>query len=144
MLFSPKPHAESELVLTNRALQQQNIEIIADLQLAHSQLRSQEGLIHKLQESECKLKSHIQTLEIERNALLNALSKSQTLLSEDDLENSNLALPASLSALPSARSTTAQRQSVSSNSEKTKRDASVQNNNSISSHTTRKNYNRKS
>ena len=68
----------------NRSLKQQNVDLLEKLQHIHSHQRSLEITIHNLQTNESKLKSHIKTLEIERKALLNVVTKLRTLIPEDE------------------------------------------------------------
>ncbi|CAL1528042.1 unnamed protein product, partial [Lymnaea stagnalis] len=77
----------------NRALKNQNIDLLEKLQHAQSQQRSLELSVHSNQIEQEKLKSHIRTLELERGALLQAVAKLRKLIPREALQQLNLALP---------------------------------------------------
>lgn len=96
MLSSPQK-GENDLIhkleQANRNLKRQNMELLEKLQHANSQNHSLEIVVHNCQTNEAKLKSHIRTLEIERAALLNAVTKLRHLIPEDVIAQANLMLP---------------------------------------------------
>lgn len=105
MLYSPsKGEADviHKLEDANQNLKHQNVELLEKLQYCNSHQRSQESTIHSLQTKADKLKSHIKTLEIERKALLNAVTKLKQLVSEDDLQKLDICLPPMAPSLPSS------------------------------------------
>ncbi|XP_039607217.1 TBC1 domain family member 1 isoform X2 [Polypterus senegalus] len=62
-----------KLERTNTNLRQQNIDLLEELQAAHAKIHSLEAHVENLMGSEGKLKQTIQTLELERAALLNTI-----------------------------------------------------------------------
>ncbi|KAL4230457.1 domain member [Mactra antiquata] len=103
MMYSPQK-GDSDLLTkleqANRSLKQQNMELIEKLQNAHSHERSLEIMIHNFQMQETKLKSHIRTLEIERQALLNAVTKLKQYIPEAKQNNLDISLPVLTPSLP--------------------------------------------
>jgi chromosome segregation ATPase len=87
----------SRLEQANHNLKRQNLELLEQLQAARSQSHSSEIQLHTVHSNQNKLKSHIRTLELERAALLNAVSKLRKLIPEEVLEDSDVNIP-SLSA----------------------------------------------
>ena len=83
----------SQLEQVNHNLKQQNLELLEQLQTSRSQCHSLEIQLHNVHSDQNKLKSHIRTLELERAALLNAVSKLRKLIPEELLENSDIAVP---------------------------------------------------
>lgn len=96
MLFSPQ-RGETDMYQkiedANRNLKQQNMELLEKIQHIHSHHRSLEITIHNLQTNESKLKSHIKTLELERKALLNAVTKLRSLVPDDEFVKLDISLP---------------------------------------------------
>ncbi|XP_064607616.1 TBC1 domain family member 1-like isoform X2 [Liolophura sinensis] len=96
MLSSPQK-GENDMIhkleQANRNLKRQNMELLEKLQHANSQNHSLEIVVHNCQTNEAKFKSHIRTLEIERAALLNAVTKLRHLIPEDVIAQANLMLP---------------------------------------------------
>ena len=105
MLYSPQK-GETDTIQKledmNRSLKQQNVDLLEKLQHIHSHQRSLEITIHNLQTNESKLKSHIKTLEIERKALLNVVTKLRTLIPEDEFKKLDILLPPLSPSLPSS------------------------------------------
>ncbi|XP_033744156.1 TBC1 domain family member 4-like [Pecten maximus] len=105
MLYSPTK-GEADLIHkledNNQKLKQQNVELLEKLQYCNSHQRSLDSTIHSLQTKEAKLKSHIKTLEIERKALLNAVTKLKQLVSEDEFQKLDICLPPMAPSLPSS------------------------------------------
>ncbi|XP_046369394.2 TBC1 domain family member 1-like isoform X2 [Haliotis rufescens] len=103
MMYSPQ-RGESDLVIKlegiNRNLRQQNMELLEKLQQAHGQTHSLEITVHNHQVGEAKLKSHIRTLELERAALLNAVTKLRQHVSAEEYEKLDLTLPIFSPSLP--------------------------------------------
>ncbi|XP_067663827.1 TBC1 domain family member 1-like isoform X1 [Haliotis asinina] len=103
MMYSPQ-RGESDLVIKlegiNRNLRQQNMELLEKLQQAHGQTHSLEITVHNYQVGEAKLKSHIRTLELERFALLNAVTKLRQHVSAEEYEKLDLTLPTFSPSLP--------------------------------------------
>ncbi|XP_062602104.1 TBC1 domain family member 4-like [Saccostrea cucullata] len=96
MLFSPQrgdTDLNHKLEDANRNLKQQNMELLEKIQHIHSHHRSLEITIHNLQTNESKLKSHIKTLELERKALLNAVTKLRSLIPDDEYLKLDISLP---------------------------------------------------
>ena len=96
MMYSPmKGEADviAKMEAANRSLKQQNIELLEKLQQAHSHERSLDTFIHSQQAQHAKLKSHVRTLELERAALLNAVTKLKRCIPEADRLNLDLSLP---------------------------------------------------
>ena len=83
-----------KLETANHKLKSQNMELLEQLQHAHSNNRSLEVMIHNIQTNQNKLKSHIRTLELERAALLNAVSKLRKLVPPEVLKAADINLPA--------------------------------------------------
>ncbi|XP_059145319.1 TBC1 domain family member 1-like [Physella acuta] len=77
----------------NRALKNQNIELLERLQHTQSQQRSHELSVHTHEIEQEKLKSHIRTLELERGALLQAVAILRKLIPREALQQLNLTLP---------------------------------------------------
>lgn len=103
MMYSPQKGDDDELAKleqANHSLKQQNMELIEKLQHAHSRETSLEIMIHNYQTQETKLKSHIRTLELERSALLNAVSKLKQLVPEKDLLSLDINLPQLAPSMP--------------------------------------------
>ena len=103
MIYSPmrgESHLIEKLEQDNQSLKQQNLELIEKLQQAQSHERSLQGMIHKYQTQENKLKSHIQTLELERSALLNAVTKLKQRLPESDQVSLDISLPSFAPSMP--------------------------------------------
>lgn len=96
MLFSPT-RGETDMYQkiedANRNLKQQNMELLEKIQHIHSHHRSLEITIHNLQTNESKLKSHIKTLELERKALLNAVTKLRSLVPDEEFVKLDISLP---------------------------------------------------
>ncbi|XP_048778738.1 TBC1 domain family member 1-like isoform X3 [Ostrea edulis] len=96
MLFSPQrgeTDLNQKLEDANRNLKQQNMELLEKIQHIHSHHRSLEITIHNLQTNESKLKSHIKTLELERKALLNAVTKLRSLVPDEEYLKLDISLP---------------------------------------------------
>ncbi|XP_041360005.1 TBC1 domain family member 4-like isoform X2 [Gigantopelta aegis] len=108
MLYSPRQQqgdtaaAISKLEGVNRALRQQNMDLLEKLQQTNNHLHSLELNVHTHQSNETKLKSHIRTLELERAALLNAVAKLRQTVPQDRLEKLELMLPAFTPSLPAS------------------------------------------
>jgi len=103
MMYSPQKGAGDEiekLEQANHSLKHQNMELIEKLQHAHSRETSLEIMIHNCQTQETKLKSHIRTLELERSALLNAVSKLKQLVPERELLSLDINLPQLTPSMP--------------------------------------------
>lgn len=103
MMFSPSANdtdALSRLEIANQTLKQQNMELIEKLQHAQSHERSLEIMIHNYQTQEAKLKSHIRTLELERQALLNAVAKLKQLVPEEAVRSLEINLPTLTPSMP--------------------------------------------
>ncbi|XP_060603835.1 TBC1 domain family member 1-like isoform X2 [Ruditapes philippinarum] len=103
MMYSPQ-RGDSDLLdkleQANQSLKQQNMELIEKLQHSHSHERSLEIMIHNFQMQEAKLKSHIRTLELERSALLNAVSKLKQLVPESEQLHLDITLPTLTPSMP--------------------------------------------
>ncbi|XP_035681037.1 TBC1 domain family member 1-like isoform X4 [Branchiostoma floridae] len=69
-----------KLEQANRNLKRQNMELLEKLQTSHSSIHSLEATVASLQSEQNKLRSSVQTLEIERAALLNTVTKLRRLL----------------------------------------------------------------
>ena len=87
----------SRLEQANHNLKRQNLELLEQLQASRSQAHSFEQQLHTVHGNQNKLKSHIRTLELERAALLNAVSKLRKLIPDEVIDGSNVNIP-SLSA----------------------------------------------
>ena len=77
--MSPKERCSGNSIIhrlegANRALKEQNHELMDKLQNAHSQQRSLESAINTYQTNETRLRSKIQALELERAALLDRVT----------------------------------------------------------------------
>jgi chromosome segregation ATPase len=103
MMYSPQ-RGDSDLLdkleQANQSLKQQNMELIEKLQHSHSHERSLEIMIHNFQMQEAKLKSHIRTLELERSALLNAVSKLKQLVPKSEQLHLDITLPTLTPSMP--------------------------------------------
>ncbi|XP_078682785.1 TBC1 domain family member 1-like isoform X5 [Branchiostoma floridae x Branchiostoma belcheri] len=74
-----------KLEQANRNLKRQNMELLEKLQTSHSSIHSLEATVASLQSEQNKLRSSVQTLEIERAALLNTVTKLRRLLPDNCL-----------------------------------------------------------
>nr|CAH1267700.1 TBC1D1 [Branchiostoma lanceolatum] len=74
-----------KLEQANRNLKRQNMELLEKLQTSHSSIHSLEATVASLQSEQNKLRSGVQTLEIERAALLNTVTKLRRLLPDNCL-----------------------------------------------------------
>nr|KAG5707808.1 hypothetical protein BaRGS_015968 [Batillaria attramentaria] len=84
---SPASHpAVMALQQTVRRLRQQNLELVEKLQRAHSQQHSLQLAAHEHRVNEDKLKSRIQTLELERSDLLHTVASLKNLIPESERE----------------------------------------------------------
>jgi hypothetical protein len=96
MITSPQ-RGESDqiqkLEVANRNLKRQNMELLEQLQAAHSTQHSLQLNTNNMQSNLNKLKSHIRTLEIERAALLQTVSKLRELVPEEKIEDANIDIP---------------------------------------------------
>jgi len=98
MIYSPSTGDTDrikKLEDANQRLKQQNNELLRKLQNMNSHQHSLDITIHNLQTSETKYKykSHIKTLEIERNALLNAIMKLRQLIPQEQFQKLDILLP---------------------------------------------------
>ncbi|KAK6168433.1 hypothetical protein SNE40_020968 [Patella caerulea] len=88
MIHSSK-RGDSDLVhqleKVHRNLRQQNMDLLEKLQQAHSQQHSLSSALHDSQVNEANLKSRVQTLELERGALLNTVARLRKLVPEEEL-----------------------------------------------------------
>ena len=82
-----------KLESTNKTLKQQNLELLNQLQISNAHNQSLEIQLQNMMSKESKLKSHIRTLELERAALLNAVTKLRKLLTEDVLDSDDVNVP---------------------------------------------------
>ncbi len=83
----------AKLEATNNALKRQNLDLLGQLQVAHSQNQSLEAQLQDVLSNSSKLKSHISTLEIERAALLNTVAKLRKLVTDDVLQAAGVSIP---------------------------------------------------
>lgn len=105
MLYSPSKGEEDRIQKLEdnfNSLKNQNVELLEKLQYSNSTQRSLESTIHNLQTNEGKLKSHIKTLEIERKALLNAVSKLRNVVPDEEFQKLDISLPPSAPSLPTS------------------------------------------
>ena len=97
MTYSAVQQNASQLVYklesTNKTLKQQNLELLNQLQISNAHNQSLEIQLQNMMSKERKLKSHIRTLELERAALLNAVTKLRKLLTEDVLDSDDVNVP---------------------------------------------------
>ncbi|XP_064636063.1 TBC1 domain family member 1-like isoform X2 [Lineus longissimus] len=77
----------------NRNLKRQNMELLEQLQAAHGTQHSLQLNTNNMQANVNKLKSHIRTLEIERAALLQTVSKLRELVPEEKIEDADIDIP---------------------------------------------------
>ena len=96
MINSPRG-TEADTILrleaSNASLRQYNSDLTEQLQTANSNQRSLEVAIQSYQNNENKLKSHIQTLELERAALLNTVQKLRELIPDSAISGANINIP---------------------------------------------------
>ena len=97
MSYNAAQQDASQLVVklesTNRTLKQQNLELLNQLQIANAHNQSLEIQLQNTTSKENKLKSHVRTLELERAALLNAITKLRRLLTEDVIDMDDITAP---------------------------------------------------
>ncbi len=70
----------------NSSLRQQNHHLVEQLNCANARTEALETQIQNMISGESKLKSHVRTLELERTALLNAVTKLRKLLTDDVID----------------------------------------------------------
>ena len=85
-----------KLEAANASLKRQNLELLEQLQTAHSNMHSLEVQLHTVQNNQDKLKSHIGSLELERTALLNTVSHLRQLVPDDALEEVKVKVPSAV------------------------------------------------
>ncbi|XP_074649702.1 TBC1 domain family member 1-like isoform X2 [Tubulanus polymorphus] len=105
-----------KLETANRNLKHQNMELLEQLQHARVQQRSLEEGYTSIRGNEGKLKSHVRALELERSALLNAVSKLRELVPESELQAAGIQIPDVATILPSNESNSHENRSHRSNS----------------------------
>ena len=97
MSYNAAQQDASQLVVklerTNRTLKQQNLELLSQLQIVNAHNQSLEIQLQNMASKEGKLKSHVRTLELERTALLNAVTKLRRLLTEDVIDMDEVPSP---------------------------------------------------
>lgn len=96
-LTSPPSEASStwqNIEASHSALKRQNHELLEQLQDANSMILSLEAQVGFHTEEQGRLKSHIRTLELERAALLSAVSQLRSVIPPDTLHKIDLSLPA--------------------------------------------------
>ncbi|XP_072039831.1 LOW QUALITY PROTEIN: TBC1 domain family member 1-like [Amphiura filiformis] len=74
----------------NRNLRRHNNQLLEQLQAAHNTVHNHEETISSLRENESSLKSEIRNLNLERDALLNTVSKLRTLIPENVLQEAGI------------------------------------------------------
>uniref|UniRef100_A0A8C9QW75 TBC1 domain family member 4 n=1 Tax=Scleropages formosus TaxID=113540 RepID=A0A8C9QW75_SCLFO len=86
LLDAPSPLSQqqraAQLEKTNSSLRQQNMDLLEELQVAHAKIRSLEESVEGLVSSEGRLRREVQSLEVERSALLDTVAMLQAQLAE--------------------------------------------------------------
>ena len=96
-LTSPPSDASStwcNIEASQSAMRRQNQELLEQLQAANSAVLSLEAQVSCHLEEQNRLKSHIRTLELERAALLNAITTLRSVVPEHTLQKIDLSIPA--------------------------------------------------
>ncbi|XP_036372775.1 TBC1 domain family member 1 isoform X1 [Megalops cyprinoides] len=78
LLDAPSPLSQQQraahLEKTNSSLRQQNLDLLEELQVAHAKIHSLEASVEGLVSSESRLQQEVQSLELERAALLDTVA----------------------------------------------------------------------